>query len=270
MGNTFLIPTLPLVSSQVHRQLLRWNHHKRRPSPGSPHQHLCIVGVGPTQRVGWDGLRIVEDVRLLLVWPAHQRGPWAKGHAGIYGDVHAHSPADGLQHYALFGDSVERHQPGDEALVARDVRQHWRVAVADGHRPGHTGVEVVIHTDSQARGFVRGAHQRDCLRGVAVPGVADAIWVADGLDTALTQLRQLPAGPERPTEEREGERERERRRAELRRGRDQLIAFCWGRKRWGRGGYDFILHIYIIYFNRWRDWEIEKEWMTSMDVFKTK
>lgn len=73
------------------------------------------------------------------------------------------------------GDGVHGHQPGDEALVPGDVGQHGRVAVADGHSPGHTGVEVVVHADRQARGFGRGAGQGDRLSGVTVPGVADAI-----------------------------------------------------------------------------------------------
>lgn len=85
-------------------------------------------------------------------------------------------------------DRVHGHQPGDEALVPGDVGQHGRVAVADGDGPGHAGVEVVIHTDGQAGRFGRGARESDCLGGVAVPGVADAIRVADGLDPTLTKL----------------------------------------------------------------------------------
>lgn len=73
--------------------------------------------------------------------------------------------------------------------------QHGRVAVADGNRPGHTGVKVVIHADRETRRLGRGAGEGDRLGGVAVPGVTNPIGVADGLDPALSQFRQLPAGP---------------------------------------------------------------------------
>lgn len=76
---------------------------------------------------------------------------------------------------SYLGDRVHGHQPGDEALVPGDVGQHGRVAVADGHCPGHAGVEVVIHADCQTGWFGRGPGQGDCLCGVAVPGVADAV-----------------------------------------------------------------------------------------------
>lgn len=85
-------------------------------------------------------------------------------------------------------DGVHGHQPGDEALVPGNVGEHGRVAVADGDRPGHTGVEVVVHADSQAGRFGRGAGKSDRLSGVPVPGVADAVGVADGLDPTLPQL----------------------------------------------------------------------------------
>lgn len=86
------------------------------------------------------------------------------------------------------GDRVHGHQPSDEALVPGDVGQHGRVAVADGHCPGHTGVEVVIHADCQPWRFGCRASQGDSLCGVSIPGVADAIWVADGLDPTLPQF----------------------------------------------------------------------------------
>jgi hypothetical protein len=69
------------------------------------------------------------------------------------------------------------------------VWQHGCVAVADGHGPGHTGVEVVVHADREARRLGRGAREGDSLGGIAVPGVADPIRVADGLDPALAELR---------------------------------------------------------------------------------
>ncbi len=90
---------------------------------------------------------------------------------------------------SYLGDGVHGHQPGDEALVPGDVGQHGSVAVADGHCPGHAGVEVVVHADRQTGRFGRGSREGDCLGGVAVPGVADAVRVADGLDPTLSQLR---------------------------------------------------------------------------------
>lgn len=90
--------------------------------------------------------------------------------------------------YSYLGDGVHGHQPGDEALVPGDVGEHGRVAVADGHSPGHAGVEVVVHADGQTWWFGRGSGQGDGLRGVAIPGVADAIGVADGLDPTFSQL----------------------------------------------------------------------------------
>lgn len=92
-------------------------------------------------------------------------------------------------------DRVHGHQPGDEALVPGDVGQHWCVAVADGHRPSHARVEVVIHADCQAGWFGSGPGEGDRLCRVAVPGIADAVGVADGLDPTLAELRELPAGP---------------------------------------------------------------------------
>lgn len=76
---------------------------------------------------------------------------------------------------SYLGDGVHGYQPGDEALVPGDVGQHGRVAVADGYCPCHAGVEVVIHADRQTGRFGRRSGQCDCLGGVAVPGVADAI-----------------------------------------------------------------------------------------------
>lgn len=86
-------------------------------------------------------------------------------------------------------NGVHGHQPGDEALVSGDVGQHRRVAVADGHRPSHARVEVVVHANRQAGWFGSGPGEGDCLCGVAVPGVADTVRVAYGLDPALAELR---------------------------------------------------------------------------------
>lgn len=96
---------------------------------------------------------------------------------------------------SYLGDRVHGHQPGDEALVPGDVAQHGRVAVADRNSPGHTGVKVVVHANRQAGRFGCWPGQGDCLSGIAIPGVTDTIWVTDGLDSTLSQLWQLPAGP---------------------------------------------------------------------------
>lgn len=76
-----------------------------------------------------------------------------------------------------------------------DAAELRHVAVADWHTPRHAGVEVVIHAHGEAAVLLGGAHHRARLRGVAVPRVVDPIRVADGLDLAVAQVGQLPAGP---------------------------------------------------------------------------
>lgn len=83
-------------------------------------------------------------------------------------------------------DRVHGHQPGDEALVSGDVGQHRCVAVADGHCPSHARVEIVIHANCQTGRFGRGSSKSDRLCGVAIPRVADTVWVADCLDPTLS------------------------------------------------------------------------------------
>lgn len=90
--------------------------------------------------------------------------------------------------WPYLGDGVHGHQPGDETLVPGDVGQHWGVAVADGDRPGHAWIEVIVHADCQSRWLGRRAGQGHSLRGVAIPRVADAVRVADGLHPTLSQL----------------------------------------------------------------------------------
>lgn len=80
-----------------------------------------------------------------------------------------------LFHFFHLSDRVHGHQPGDEALVPGDVGQHGCVAVADGHGPGHAGIEVVVHADGQTGWFGCGPSQCDCLGGVAVPRVTHTI-----------------------------------------------------------------------------------------------
>lgn len=63
------------LNAEVHEHLafLFWRYdHEWRSSPGPPHEHLGVVGVGPAQGVGRNGLLVVEDVRLLLVGSTHQ------------------------------------------------------------------------------------------------------------------------------------------------------------------------------------------------------
>lgn len=82
--------------------LLFWRYdHKRCPSPRPPHQHLGVVGVRSSQSIGRDRLLVVENVGLLLVGSTDERGPGAKGHVWIHGDVDPHPPPHCLQHNAL-------------------------------------------------------------------------------------------------------------------------------------------------------------------------
>lgn len=76
-----------------------------------------------------------------------------------------------------------------------DAAKLRHIAVADRHTPGHTGVEIVIHTNVELAVLPGGAYDGAGLRGIAVPRVVDPIWVADGLDLAITQVRQFPAWP---------------------------------------------------------------------------
>lgn len=114
----------------------------------------------------------------------------------VHLDVKPHPPADCLQDECLCGGLVDGHQPGRKALVAADAAKLRHVAVADGHAPGHAGVEIVIHTNSELAVFLCGAYDGAGLRGVAVPRVVHTIRVADGLDLAITQVGELPTRPE--------------------------------------------------------------------------
>ncbi len=84
---------------------------------------------------------------------------------------------------------------GGEALVPPDAAEHGYIAVAHRDAPRHAGVEVVIHADGELGVLLGGTHDGAGLGGVAVPGVVDAVWVADGLDFSVSEIRQLPAGP---------------------------------------------------------------------------
>ncbi len=90
----------------VKTPLFGWYHYQRLSSPGPPHQHLGIVGIGPAQCVGWDGLVVAENVRLFLVQPSHQFGTRTKRHGRIHLNVYAHTPAHRLKNDTLFGVCV--------------------------------------------------------------------------------------------------------------------------------------------------------------------
>lgn len=170
---------------------------KRRSSPWPPHQNLGVVGVGPPHGVGRDRLHAGQHPRLVLMHPAHQPGPGAQRQGRIHGDVDPHPPLDGVEQDLFPGRGVERHKPCGEALVPFDVCQQGCVGFTDRHSPGDAGVKIVVHADDKAGWLGRGAHYGDSLGGVSVPGVAHAIWVADGSHQTFSKLRQLPARPER-------------------------------------------------------------------------
>lgn len=178
-------------------QLLRGDHNQRRSPSGAPHEHLGIIRIGFAHGIVGNGFHLGEDFGLVLVKRPNQPGPGAQRHCGINGDVHFHSPFDGLQQDLLACANVERHQPCGEALVTSDVREHWRVVLAHWHRPRHTWIEVVIHADDEAWRFGCRAWDGYCLGGVAVPRVAHTVRVADRAHHAVPQLRELPARPKR-------------------------------------------------------------------------
>lgn len=162
--------------------------HDGFPGLWPPHEHLSVVGIGLDHGIGGDGFIFAQDVGLLLGHGLTQHSPLAQGLVRVYLDVELHPPADGLQHQGLGRGLIDGHQPGGEALVAADAAELRQVAVAHRHSPRNTGVEVVVHADREARRLGRGAREGDCLGGVAVPGVADPVRVADGLDPALAEL----------------------------------------------------------------------------------
>ncbi|KAF3858747.1 hypothetical protein F7725_011948, partial [Dissostichus mawsoni] len=63
MGAMLVIAATFLYSNE--RKPANGSAIKWRPSPRPPHQHLGVVGVGPPQCIGRDGLLVVENVRLL-------------------------------------------------------------------------------------------------------------------------------------------------------------------------------------------------------------
>lgn len=112
--------------------------------------------------------------------------------AGLHVDAQFHPPLDSLQDDHLVGGGVGGYQPGGEALIPVDASQLGHVAVTHWDRPGDAGVEIVIHADGELGFFLGGTYNGAGLGGVPVPGVVDAIRVADGLDLALEEIGKFP------------------------------------------------------------------------------
>ena len=172
------------------------DHHQRRPKLGAPHEDLSVVGVGLDQGAGRDGLVLAQDFGLVLGNGLPEPGALAQGPGGVHLDAQLHAPAQGLQDDHVVGRGVGGHQPRDEALVPVDIGQFGHVALADGHGPRDAGVEVIVHADDELGVSLGGAHDGAGLCGVAVPRVVHPVRVADGLDLAFLEVRELPAGPE--------------------------------------------------------------------------
>jgi len=172
--------------------VFRWDDHHGVTVLWPPHQHLGVVGVGLDHGVRGDGLILAQDLGLILDHGLVQRSPVTQRLLRVHADVKPHPPVDRLQHQCLQGGRVDGHQPRREALVAADAAELRHVAVADGHTPGHAGVEIVIHTDGELAVLLGGAHHSAGLRCVAVPRVVHSIRVADGLDFAVAQVGELP------------------------------------------------------------------------------
>lgn len=127
--------------------------------------------------------------------PADQSGAGAQWHHGINHNVDPHAPPHCLQQDLLTRHIIQRHQPRDEALVTSDTSECWCAALTHGHCPCHARVEIIVHADGETWRFGRRTRDGHRFCSVAVPRVADAIRVTNGLYTALTQLWQLPARP---------------------------------------------------------------------------
>jgi hypothetical protein len=171
------------------------DHHQWLPVLGSPHEDLCIVGVGLDQGTGRDGLILAKDFRLVLGNGLPQPGALAQGPVGIHLDAQLHAPVQGLQDDHIIGGGVGGHQPRGEALVPVDVGQFGHVALTDGHGPRDAGVEVIVHADDELGVPLGGPHNRAGLRGIAVPGIVHPIRVTDGLDLSFLEVGELPARP---------------------------------------------------------------------------
>lgn len=124
-----------------------------------------------------------------------QLGPLSQRFAGGHVDAQFHPPLDCLQDHQLIGGGVGGHQPSGEALVAVDLGELGHIAVAHRHSPRDAGVEVVVHADGELGFLFGGSHDGAGLCGVSIPGVVDAVRVADGFDLALKEIWEFPARP---------------------------------------------------------------------------
>ncbi|KAG7237350.1 hypothetical protein INR49_032473 [Caranx melampygus] len=140
-----------------------------------PTQHLGIIGIGLDHGIRGDRLILAQDLGLFLGHGLVQNGPLTQRLFWVHFDVKPHPPADCLQ------------DEGRKALVAVDAAKLRHVAVTDRHTPGHTGVEIVVHTNGELAVLLGGAYNGAGLCGVAVPWVVDTIRVTDGLDLPVTQ-----------------------------------------------------------------------------------
>lgn len=160
-------------------------HHERWSILWPPHEYLSIVGIGFDKGTGWYWLILAEDLGLLLSRGLLQLGTLPQGSAGVHLYAQPHPPLDSLQGHHLIGGRVGGDQPGGEALIPVDARQLGHVALADGHRPRHARVEVVVHADVELGLLLRGTHDGAGFCRVSVPGIVHSIRVADGLDFTL-------------------------------------------------------------------------------------
>lgn len=182
-------------SGQWNRSVFGWDDHHGVTTLWPPHQHLGIIGIGLDHGIRGDRLILAQDLGLFLGHGLVQNGPLTQRLFWVHFDVKPHPPADCLQDEGLWGGLVDGHQPGRKALVAVDAAKLRHVAVTDRHTPGHTGVEIVVHTNGELAVLLGGAYNCAGLRGVAVPWVVDAIRVTDGLNLPVTQVGQLPTRP---------------------------------------------------------------------------
>lgn len=182
-------------SQRENRSVFRWDDHHRVTSLWPPHQHLGVVGIGLDHGVGGDGLILSQNLWLYLGHGLFQNGPLTQRLLRVHFYVKPHPPADRLQDQRLWGGLIDGHEPSREALVAEDAAELRHIAVADGHSPGHAGVKIVIHTDYEFAVLLGGAYDGAGFSSVSVPRVVDAVWVADGLDLAVTQIREFPTWP---------------------------------------------------------------------------
>lgn len=150
-------------------------HHKWWSILWPPHEYLSIIGIGFDKGTRWYWLILAKDLGLLLSRGFLQLGTLPQGSAGIHLDAQPHAPFDSLQGHHFVGGRVGGHQPGGEALIPVDARQFGHVALADGHRPRHAGVEVVVHADVELGLLLGGPHDGVGFCRVSIPGVVHSV-----------------------------------------------------------------------------------------------